>query len=62
MNVEYSESSYDAQYDPTAGGSSVQGVKAADEAAPAMKKVFQNGQVILVNGDAQFNAAGAQVK
>lgn len=44
------------------GGSSVQGVKAADEAAPAVKKVFQNGQVILVNGDAQFNAAGAQVK
>ena len=45
-----------------AGGSSVKGVKAADEAAPAVKKVFQNGQVILVNGDAQFNAAGAQVK
>lgn len=44
------------------GGSSVKGVKAADEAAPAVKKVFQNGQVILVNGDAQFNAAGAQVK
>jgi len=62
MNVEYSESSYDAQYDPTAGGSSVKGVKAADEAAPAVKKIVKNGQVILVNGDAQFNAAGAQVK
>ncbi|MBR6087793.1 MAG: hypothetical protein IKP84_07925 [Prevotella sp.] len=62
MNVDYSEASYDAQYDPTAGGSSVQGVKAADEAAPAVKKIVKNGQVILVNGDAQFNAAGAQVK
>lgn len=62
INVEYSEASYDAQYDPTAGGSSVKGVKAADEAAQAVKKVVKNGQVILVNGDAQFNAAGAQVK
>ena len=44
------------------GGSSVKGVKAADEAAPAVKKIVKNGQVILVNGDAQFNAAGAQVK
>lgn len=62
MNVDYSEASYDAQYDPTAGGSSVKGVKAADEAAPAVKKVVKDGQIIIVKDGAQYNAAGAQVK
>ena len=45
-----------------AGGSSVQGVKAADEAAQAVKKVVKNGQIIIVKGGAEYNAAGAQVK
>ena len=62
MNVDYSEASYDAQYDPTAGGSSVKGVKAADEAALAVKKVVKDGQIIIVKDGAQYNAAGAQVK
>lgn len=62
MNVDYSEASYDAKYDPTAGGSSVKGVKAADEAAPAVKKVVKDGQIIIVKDGAQYNAAGAQVK
>lgn len=45
-----------------AGGSSVKGVKAADEAAPAVKKVVKDGQIIIVKDGAQYNAAGAQVK
>jgi hypothetical protein len=44
------------------GGSSVKGVKAADEAAPAVKKVVKDGQIIIVKDGAQYNAAGAQVK
>ena len=44
------------------GGSSVKGVKAADEAAQAVKKVVKNGQIIIVKDGAQYNAAGAQVK
>ena len=45
-----------------AGGTGVQGVKAADEAAQAVKKVVKNGQIIIVKGGAEYNAAGAQVK
>ncbi len=45
-----------------AGGSSVKGVKAADEAAQAVKKVVKDGQIIIVKDGAQYNAAGAQVK
>lgn len=44
------------------GGSSVLGVQAADEAAPAVKKIFKNGNIVLVNGADEFSVAGAQLK
>lgn len=37
-------------------------VKAEAQAAPAVKKVFKNGQLIIINGASEFNVAGQQVK
>ena len=31
-------------------------------AAPAVKKVVENGQVVIVKGGKKFNVAGAQLK
>lgn len=42
--------------------SGINGVVANTVAAPAVKKVIENGQVVIVKGDKKFNLAGAQLK
>lgn len=40
----------------------VAGVKADEETAPAVKKFVKDGKLVIVNGNAEYNAAGAQIK
>ena len=47
-------------YTVTADG--VAGVQASEEVAPVAKKVIKNGRFVIVNGAAEYNAAGAQIK
>lgn len=46
----------------TVEATGVAGVKADEEAAPAVKKFIKDGKLVIVNGNAEYNAAGAQIK
>ena len=61
VEVDYNESAYDSQYDPTLS-TAVAGVKADEETATAVKKFIKDGKLVIVNGNAEYNAAGAQIK
>jgi hypothetical protein len=50
----------DENYKSTSG---INGITAdAVAAAPAVKKVVENGQVVIIKGGKKFNVAGAQLK
>ena len=40
----------------------INGIAADAKAAPAVKKVVENGQVVIIKGGKKFNVAGAQLK
>lgn len=61
VDVDYSENSYDEQYDVTLANA-IESVKEVNGAAPAVKKFVKDGKLVIVNGNAEYNAAGAQIK
>ena len=61
VDVDYSENSYDEQYDVTLANA-IESVKEVSETAPAVKKFIKDGKLVIVNGNAEYNAAGAQIK
>jgi hypothetical protein len=46
----------------TVEATGVAGVKADEETATAVKKFVKDGKLVIVNGNAEYNAAGAQIK
>ena len=44
------------------GETAINGVVAADTAAPAVKKYVENGQIVIKKAGKKFTAAGAQLK
>ena len=61
VDVDYSENSYDEQYDVTLANA-IESVKEVSETAPVVKKFVKDGKLVIVNGNAEYNAAGAQIK
>ena len=61
VEVDYNESAYDSQYDPTLS-TAVAGVKVDENEALAVNKFIKDGKLVIVNGNAEYNAAGAQIK
>lgn len=49
-------------YSPVGESTGIAGVKAADEAAPAVKKVLTKDGLVIVKGNKTFSLAGAQMK
>ena len=49
-------------YSAVGGSTGIAGVKAADEAAPVVKKVLTKDGLVIVKGNKTFSLAGAQMK
>ena len=49
-------------YSPTGESTGIAGIKAADEAAPVVKKVLTKNGLVIVKGNKTFSLSGAQMK